>query len=40
MVLPRIDAPVPEATDRKNKKKRARKTAKAAALRARNGETV
>jgi len=40
MVLPRIDAPMPEATDRKNKKKRARKTAKAAALRARNGETV
>ncbi len=40
MVLPRIDAPMPETTDRKNKKKRARKTAKAAALRARNGETV
>ncbi|WP_460782028.1 sensor histidine kinase [Microbacterium shaanxiense] len=40
MVLPRIDAPLPEATDRKTKKKRARKTAKAAALRARNGETV
>lgn len=40
MVLPRIDAPLPDATDRKTKKKRARKTAKAAALRARNGETV
>jgi two-component system sensor histidine kinase SenX3 len=40
MVLPRIDAPLPEPTDRKNKKKRARKTAKAAPLRSRNGETV
>lgn len=39
MVLPRIDAPAPENTDRKNKKKRARKTAKAtAAARVRNGE--
>lgn len=39
MVLPRIDAPMPETTDRKNKK-RAKKAAKAAAVRARNGETV
>lgn len=39
MVLPRIDAPMPETTDRKNKK-RAKKAAKAAAMRARNGETV
>lgn len=40
MVLPRIDAPMPDTTDRKNKKKRAKKAAKAAAVRARNGETV
>lgn len=40
MVLPRIEAPMPETTDRKNKKKRAKKAAKAAAVRARNGETV
>ncbi|WP_188437159.1 sensor histidine kinase [Microbacterium murale] len=39
MVLPRIDAPMPETTDRKTKK-RAKKAAKAAAVRARNGETV
>lgn len=40
MALPRIDAPMPDTTDRKNKKKRAKKAAKAAAVRARNGETV
>lgn len=40
MVLPRVDAPAPDA-DRKNKKKRVRKSAKAAATgRIRNGETA
>ena len=39
MVLPRIDAPVSSESGRKNKKKRARKAAKAtAAVRVRNGE--
>lgn len=40
MMLPRIDAPAPETADRKNKKKRARKSAKAGVLRARNGENA
>lgn len=41
IVLPRIDAPASEMTPRKNKKKRARKAAKAAAIvRARNGENA
>lgn len=41
MVLPRIEAPVPEKTDKKTKKKRARKALKAAATaRVRNGENA
>lgn len=41
MALPRVDAPAPEGTGKKTKKKRARKTPKpAATARVRNGENV